>query len=126
VAKNVSGSMQGCSIDGLPYDVKADADASVILTGWKNERIPHSNGSMRKMIRQIRTVEGLILTLNADDRDNLQRACDSIDDVSLQFTDAAGDTYMAFGSVDFENWGTADNDVNVILQPENEWTPFIA
>jgi hypothetical protein len=110
------------SIDGISYPVKADADLSVKLTSWTNERIPHSSGSMRKMIRQVQTVENVVLTVDGDDRDTLARAADKLDDVQLGFVNAAGESYFAVGSFEFDSYGTADNDVNITLQPENQWT----
>jgi hypothetical protein len=117
-----SGTVRSVSVKGISYPAKADADFSVKLTNWKNERIPHSSGSMRKMIRQVQTVENVVLTLDGDDRDALARANDEINDFQIGFVNAAGESYFATGSIDFDTYGTADNDHNITLQPAEEWT----
>jgi TRAP-type uncharacterized transport system substrate-binding protein len=123
---DVAGTIRSVTLGGLPFNAKADASLSVILTGWENSRIPHSGGSMRKMIKRVRTVEGVVLTLGGTDRDNLKRFAESSEDITLAFEDAAGNNYHAQGSIEFEIWETEENNCNLTMQAENEWTFFAA
>ena len=123
---DVAGTVRSVTIGGLPFNVAGDANFSVILTGWENSRIPHSGGSMKKMIKRIRTIEGIVLVLGGTDRDNLKRFAEASDDITLAFEDAAGNNYHSEGSIEFEAWETEENRCNLILQPADEWTPFLA
>ena len=123
---DVAGTIRSVTIGGLPFNVAADANLSVILTGWENSRIPHSGGSMRKMIKRVRRVEGIVLVIGGTDRDNLARFAESSVDITLAFEDAAGNNYHAVGSIEFETWETEENRCTVALDPENEWTFFAA
>jgi hypothetical protein len=123
---DVAGTVRSVTIGGLPFAVAADANFSVTLTGWENSRIPHSGGSMRKMIKRIRRVEGIVLVLGGTDRDNLTRFAESSDDITLAFEDAAGNNYHASGSIEFEAWETEENRCNLMLDAADEWTFFAA
>ena len=66
------------------------------------------------------------LVLGGTDRDNLKRFAEASDDITLAFEDAAGNNYHSEGSIEFEAWETEENRCNLILQPADEWTPFLA
>jgi TRAP-type uncharacterized transport system substrate-binding protein len=123
---DVSGSLRSVTLAGLPYAVSAEAGATAILTGWENSRIAHSGGSMRKMIKRVRTVSGVVLILGGSDRSNLTALADSSEDITLAFEDASGNSYKATGSIEFENWETEDNKCTLTMQAEDEWTPVLA
>jgi hypothetical protein len=123
---DVSGSLRSVTLAGLPFAVSAEAGATVILTGWENSRIAHSGGSMRKMIKRIRTVSGIVLILGGTDRDTLRSFADSSADITLAFEDASGNSYMATGSIEFENWETEDNKCTLTMQAESEWTACLS
>jgi len=123
---DVAGSLRSVSINGIPFAVSAEAGATVVLTGWENSRIAHSGGSMRKMIKRVRTVSGIVLILGGTDRASLASFAESSADINLAFEDASGNSYMATGSIEFENWETEDNKCTLTMQAENEWTAVLA
>lgn len=123
---DVAGTIRSVTIGGLPFNVAADANLSVTLTGWENSRIPHSGGSMKKMIKRVRNVEGVVLVIGGTDRDNLKRFAEASDDITLAFEDAAGNNYHSVGSIEFETWETEENRCSIMLQPQDEWTFFAA
>ena len=123
---DTSGSVKSVTLAGIPFNVKADANLNTMLTKFENSRTKHSGGSMRKMVARILTVEGVVLILNGTDRENLRQIAESTDDVTLAYEDAGGNNYHAFGSIEVEGWESEDNNVNCILQPEGDWTPFLA
>jgi hypothetical protein len=81
---------------------------------------------MRKMIKRIRTVSGIVLILGGTDRDTLRSFADSSADITLAFEDASGNSYMATGSIEFENWETEDNKCTLTMQAESEWEACVA
>lgn len=123
---DVSGSPKSVTLSGIPFNVRADANLNTMLTKFENSRTPHSGGSMRKMVRRILTVEGVVLVLSGTDRENLRQISESTEDVTLAYEDAGSNNYHAVGSIEVEGWESEDNNVNCILQPAGEWTPFLA
>lgn len=123
---DVAGTIRSVTIGGLPFPVAADANLSVTLTGWEVSRIPHSGGSMKKMIKRVRNIEGVVLVIGGTDRDNLKRFAEASADITLAFEDAAGNNYHSVGSIEFEAWETEENRCTVMLQPADEWTFFAA
>ena len=123
---DAAGTIRSVTLGGLPFAVAADANFSVTLTGWENSRIAHSGGSMRKMVKRVRMIEGIVLVLGGTDRDNLKRFSESSEDITLAFEDAAGNNYHATGSIEFEAWETEENRCNLTLQAADEWAFFAA
>lgn len=120
-----SGTIRSCSIDGLTYAVKADADVSMKLSKYTTERIPTSSGSFQKKTKIIQTIENVTLGLGGLDRDNLRRSAEKQEDIPMSLTDAGGNTYSCYGSFDIESWTSQDDEVTVTLQAADEWT-FLA
>lgn len=116
-----AGSLKGVSVDGLSYAVAADADINMKPSNFTNERIAHSAGSMLKKTRTIQTIESVTLILNGLDRDNLARAAEKQDDIPLTLTDAAGNVYTTYGSIEIVSWSNQDNKVEVTMQAADKW-----
>jgi hypothetical protein len=109
-------------INGIPYSVAGDTNATQIFTRWENTSIPSSGASMRKMVRRSPNTEAMTLLTDADERAQLKTDSESKDDVSLYWVNAAGDAYRAEGWFEVESNESEENRTNVILQPRDDWT----
>jgi hypothetical protein len=126
MANRIAGSNRKLTIEGVSYEIAADANFSEMISSFENSMIPTSGSNMRKMIKRVNTVEGVVLVTDADERIALKSVADSIDDVKLSYTNAAGDTYKATGAIEVETNETEENRTNCILLPRGDWTPFVA
>lgn len=124
-ARNLSGSIRSVEIDGVAYNVMADADAAQAVSEFENTATATSGDNMMKMVKRALTYEGIDLATNADERVALQAIASSLEDVTLAFTNAANDRYVATGRINVEANQTADNKTTVILLPRNQWQPVI-
>lgn len=126
MANDISGSNRKLTIEGVSYRVAGDANFSEMISAFENSMVPSSGRNMRKMVKRVATREGVVLLTNADERIALKSVAESIDDVKLSYTNAAGDTYKAEGAIEVETNETEENRTNCILLPRGDWTPFVA
>jgi len=125
MANDISGSLRKLTIEGISYNVASDANFTEMLTSFENSMIASSGKNMRKMVKRVKTVEGVVLLTNADERIALIAVAESIDDLKLSYTNAAGDTYKAEGTIEIEAHETEENKTNCIMLPRGDWTAFV-
>jgi len=123
---DVTGTLRKLTIEGISFNVAADADISEVMTNYEVTRIPTSGPSMKKMVRRIPAREGIVLITNAAERENLKSFAEQIADVKVSYTNAAGDEYKCEGSIEVENNTTQENRTTVRVDPKEDWTAFIA
>jgi len=124
-AKNISGSIRKVVIGGISFNVAGDANLNMPTSGWENSNVASSGSNMRKMVRRSQNIENCVLLTNADERVQLQAMADSLDDLTLAVTNAAGDTYRADGTINIEGSESEENRTTVHLLPRDEWTPSV-
>lgn len=124
MAKKVAGSNLSFTVEGIPFDVMADANITETVTKVENSRIPTSGKNIRKIIKRVAIREGIVLGTDSAEREQLKTFAESLDDLQLQYTNAAGDSYQAVGSIEVENNETEENRTTVQAQPELDWTLF--
>lgn len=90
-----SGSIIQVSIDGVSYDVFADADFDITPPLYKNEGIATSGRNIIKRSRQVQDVKSVALACNGKERDQLPRIAEDGKDRTLAYKTAAGDSYKA-------------------------------
>jgi hypothetical protein len=122
----VTGSLKELTIAGQSFNPAADANVSFKMSGFEVDRVVHSVGSMKKMIRQLRTVENVVVIANGNERSALKLLSEATDDYMISFVDASGDNYQALGSINFEQWESEENRVTMTLQAANDWTEYLA
>ena len=120
----VAGSIRKFTIEGVSYDVAADANFSETFTAWENSMVATSGRAMRKMTKRILTVEGVVLMTDADQRLALKDFAESLDDLKITYTNAAGDSYRGEGTVEIENNETEENRTSCTIHPRGDWTKF--
>ena len=123
---DVSGSIRKVTLDGVTYDVMADANVSEVGSAFENTMIPTSGQSVKKMQKRVQTREGIIIACNGADRELLQALSEQVADFPLSYVTAGGDTYRATGGIEFESRETEENRATVTLLPRNDWQTFLA
>lgn len=126
MAYDIAGSNGTLEIDGVAFDVAADANFSVVPTEYENDLVATSGKPMIKKMRRTANVESVVLICNADDREKLKTFNDRKTPYGLAWTNAAGDIYRTTGVIHFESYETEESRCTITLLPREEWAPFIA
>ena len=123
-AKKIGGSIRKLTIEGVSFDVAADANFTEIFTNYENSMIATSGGAMRKMLKRIPSVEGVVLVTDSDERLVLKAFAEGLDLVKITYTNAAKDSYRCEGTIEIENNETEENRTSTTIQPVGDWTKF--
>jgi len=123
-AKKIGGSVRKLTIEGISFDVAADANFTEIFTNYENSMIATSGGAMRKMLKRIPSVEGVVLVTDSDERLVLKAFAEGLDLVKITYTNAAKDSYRCEGTIEIENNETEENRTSTTIQPVGDWTKF--
>jgi hypothetical protein len=70
--------------------------------------------------------EGIVLLVNADEREDLIAFAEGLDDLKISYSNAAGDEYKCEGTIEIENSETEENRLTCQVHPRGTWTPIIA
>ncbi len=124
MARKIAGSNRKFTIEGITYNIAADANFTETFAEYENSMIASSGGAMRKMIKRVPTREGIVLLTEALEREQLKSFAEQLDDLKFSYTNAAGDTYRAEGTIEVENNETEENRTTIQAIPRNGWTLF--
>ena len=70
--QDVSGTMKKLTLAGITYDVLSDSNFNEAVSKYKNESMPSSGRTMRKMTRQAPIVKSVTILANQIERDRLK------------------------------------------------------
>ncbi len=116
----MSGTWREARIDGSPYTIKAESDATLMGGSFENAPVPHSGGSAQKQTRRPDSITGLILVLEPGEHDRLKARNDKSvkkPGYSLSVTDNEGNTYKASGFINYQGMTNMENTGTVDLIP---------
>lgn len=122
MANDIAGTPRRLSIEGESFRFSADANLTEQFTLYENSMLATSGKAMRKMVRRVTEVTGVTLRTNSEERARLKEFAESIDDLKLSYTNIAGDTYRAVGTIEIENNETEENTTTVQLLPNLDWS----
>jgi len=122
--RDISGSNRKLTVEGISFNVAADANFTEMVSRFENSIIPTSGKGMRKMVRRVTTTEGVVLVTNSADRATLKSFSEALDLLQLTYVNAAGDTYRCTGALEIENNETEENRTSCQLLPQDDWTLF--
>lgn len=128
MAFDIVGTPKSVTIDGVSYDVQADADITQNNSRYDNEGQATSGRVMQKMTRRVQTAEGIALATNAEEDDNLKTRSDTPGRYPLSYTTIDGTVYRTTGFIKYENRTTSNGTTTVQLIPTtvDGWSVFIA
>lgn len=96
------GSIESVEIRGRTFAVTADADAKVVLGGFKKEVKINGNGTRRTVKTRVPwSISGVSISLDSDkgDHEFLQQIADQSEDVPVVLTYADGTSYQGKGTL---------------------------
>ena len=126
MGKDVSGSIRKFTVEGISFRVAADANFSRRPINVENSMVPTSGKSMQKKVRMVPVLEGATLIVNAEEMEVLKSYAEGLDLIKVTYQDAAGNEFRCTGQINVEAHESEENRANVTVQPEEDWTPFLA
>jgi len=121
-ARNISGSIRKFSVNGLSLNVAADSNVSMPPSEYENSSIATSGANMRKMVKRVMEMDGLVVIVNSDEVAQLKVLSETMDSLTLSVTNAAGDTARNTGTINLDTHETEENRLTVKLIPDtNVW-----
>ena len=108
----VGGSIESITLDGRPFPVAADAEATRKLGGWENEVQANGNGSARIIKTRVPlSIEGLQVETSDFrlDQEYLQGLANRNDFFPIAITYASGITYQARAQITGDFGGNSKN-----------------
>ncbi len=121
-----AGSIRKLTIEGISFDVVADADLEEVVTEFENSMIATSGPGMRKMEKRIPTTSGIVLGTDSAGRATLKAFAERLTDLKISYTKAFGDTRKCQGAIEIENTTTMENRTTIQVLPSGKWTEFLA
>lgn len=119
-----AGSVRSVKIDGIPFNVAADANIS-LNPRVEKESIPHSGGNMVKETTVAANVEAVKLILSPSEYDLLTGLTDN--DIPLSYEMADGSVLRSEGAVNLGSFVTEDSSCEVMfLTSTGNWEIFSA
>lgn len=123
---DIAGTIRKLIINGITFDVMADADITETGSKYLNEPLPTSGRNMRKMTKRPQTREGFVIACNPAEQVTLINIADSLAIIPLSYTRADGSQFRATGWIEFESVTTMENRGTVKLFEQTEWQVFVA
>ena len=120
------GTIRKAVIDGITFDVFADANLTFNRSKFETEGQATTGKTMMKMTRRVQTIEGLTLATTPAEMETLNSKAEGLADVTLSIELADGSVYKATGRIYFENYESETGKSAVTLIPGGDWTPFLS
>lgn len=121
---DVVGTIRGASVEGIPYRVAGDANATHVITKYENSKIPTSGKAMTKKVKRIPVIEGATLITNPDEAATLKAFAEDVEDIKFSVTLADGTIYKAEGTIEVESRETEEGRTAVQFLPNDDWTKY--
>ena len=119
-----AGSPRKATVDGIPYNVAADANISLNPRIVK-ESIPHSGGNMQKIMTEPGHAEAVKLILTPSEYDVLRGQHEELGDKPLSYTMADGSVLRTVGVINLGQYSTEESSCEVeFLTSTGEWEIF--
>jgi len=116
---NTVGTAKRVTLDGVTFDVMADANFSQIKGKYSNEAVPTSGKNVQKKTVRAQTVESVNLQCNAEEADLLRSLNDRVTNFPMSYETAASDVFRSVGFINFENHDTDAGVAVIQLIPES-------
>lgn len=125
----VTGTPREILLDGTSFDVKADADITINVVGSEKEGIPTTGRTFIKKTRKSANAESIPLQVEAVEMDLLEDLHERNDSFPISITFADGSSFKTTGSINWENYTSAEGTAPVTVIPDrsvNPWERFAA
>ena len=123
---DTSGSIRKVTLDGITFDVPADANFKETPSQYETDAIPTSGRNIKKMTKRVRVVDGVSIICNGAERELLKDLAEGHKDIPMSYETAGGDVYRATGWIEFESRETEELKATVKMFPRNNrWEAFV-
>lgn len=123
---NISGTPRKVVLNGVTYDVPADANFTLNLSGYETEGQATSGRTMFKMTKKVKSTDSVTLSTNHDEADELRGLAESLADITMSVEYADGTVYKCSGKINYESFESESNKSMITLIPSDSdgWTKF--
>ena len=121
MASDVIGSLRGFTANGQDFRPAADSNVTIVPSKYENSRVANSGKSMRKMVARIPSADGIVLTVNLDEYNDLKAMADSLDNAKLSIALASKGTFKCEGSMELSGYESEEGRISVRAEPVDEW-----
>ncbi len=119
-----AGSLRKVTIDGIPYNVAADANVA-LNARLEKESIPHSGGNMTKRTTAAAMAEAVKLIVTPSEYNVLEGQSEADGDIPLSYEMADGSSFKTQGEVNLGPYQTDDSSCEVtFLTSTGNWEIF--
>ena len=119
-----SGTPRRVTLDGVTYNVAADANFSQ-TPPVTNEGVRHTGGTLIKKTLEVGQVESVTLIVNGAENASLEELADRNVNFPMSYELASGDVYRATGQINLDNRETEETRRDITLIPDGTWQPFL-
>ena len=121
-----AGSIRGSAVDGIPYNVAADANIG-LNPRIEKEPIPHTGGNMIKRTLVGAMAEAIKYILTPSEFDVLKVQSEALGDIPMSYIMADGSSLKTIGEVNLGAYQTDDSSCEVqFLTSTGVWEIFSA
>ena len=120
---SVSGSPRRVTLDGVTYNVAADANIAQ-TPPVENEGVRHTGGTMMKKTLAVGQVESVTLIVTSAQNAGLEDLAKRNVNFPMSYELASGDVYRAVGQINLDNRETEENRRDLTLIPDGDWNLF--
>ena len=113
------GTIRTLTLKGQLFRAPADIDIEMNLSPFETEAMPTTGKTLYKMTIKSTDFNGITLSTNADEGEDLKELAKSLDDFSMSVGMADGREYKAQGRINFENRTSSEGKATVKLMPNN-------
>lgn len=118
------GTLRNVTLEGITYLAAADVAVSQILSKYEKAMIPTSGRAVMQMTKRIPAAESVVLITTEDEAEQLKNFANSTEEIQMQYTTAKNKTYMAVGTIEFENRETDTGRTTIQMLPNDDWVLF--
>ena len=128
MSNNTVGTPERVTLDGITFDVMADANFSQIKGKYTNESVPTSGRNLNKKTVRPQNVESINLAANSEEAELIKGLSERKIPFPMSYALASGDVFRTTGSINFESHDTETGAAVIQMLPESSdgFTPFIA
>lgn len=113
------GSMRKVTLDGVPFNVMADANADQKKGKFDTEGVPTSGDTIMQKTYRAQTADSIGLQANNAEADVLRVLSERINNFPMSYTTADGSTFRAVGQINYEGHNTEKGLATIQMIPES-------
>ena len=120
----LGGSIQKLSLDGIPFNVKADADFSMPLSKFEKEQLATSGEPITIKKKRVREVEGINIQCTGEEAEVLRVLDERSVPFKISFTEADQTTWRCIGHISTGARTTMEINAEIMIKPQSDWEVF--